>query len=36
MKDINFAVAQWLRHYATSRKIAGSRPYQINEVYQFT
>jgi hypothetical protein len=24
------AVAQWLRHYATSRKISGSRPDEVN------
>jgi hypothetical protein len=24
------AVAQWLRHYATSRKVTGSRPYEVN------
>jgi hypothetical protein len=22
---------EWLRHYATSRKVAGSRPYEANE-----
>jgi hypothetical protein len=24
------AVAQWLRHYATSRKVTGSRPDEVN------
>jgi hypothetical protein len=24
-------VAQWLRHYATSRKVEGSRPDEVNE-----
>jgi hypothetical protein len=23
-------VAQWLKHYATSRKVAGSRPDEVN------
>jgi hypothetical protein len=27
------AVAQWLRHYATSRKVAGSRPDEVNESF---
>jgi hypothetical protein len=26
----------WLGHYATSRKVAGSRPDQVNELFQFT
>jgi hypothetical protein len=26
------AVAQWLTHYATSRKVAGSRPDEVNEL----
>jgi hypothetical protein len=25
------AAAYWLRHYATSRKVAGSRPDEVNE-----
>jgi hypothetical protein len=29
-------VAQWLRHYATSRKVADSRPDKVIEFYQFT
>jgi hypothetical protein len=29
-------VACWLRHYATSRKVAGSRPDKLNELFQFT
>jgi hypothetical protein len=24
-------VADWLRHYATSRKVAGSRPDEVND-----
>jgi hypothetical protein len=27
------AVAQWLKHSATSRKIVGSRPDEINELF---
>jgi hypothetical protein len=30
------AVAYWLRHYATSQKIAGSRPNKVNEFFRFT
>jgi hypothetical protein len=30
------AVAYCLRHYATSRKVAGSRPDEVNEFLQFT
>jgi hypothetical protein len=30
------AVAYWLRHYATSRKVEGSRPVEVNEFLQFT
>jgi hypothetical protein len=26
----------WLRHYATSRKVVGSRPDEANEFFQFT
>jgi hypothetical protein len=26
-------VAQWLRHYATSRKLAGSRPDEVNAFF---
>jgi hypothetical protein len=29
------AVAWWLRHYATSREVAGSRPDEVNEFFQF-
>jgi hypothetical protein len=25
-----YVVAYWLRHYATSRKVAGSRPDDVN------
>jgi hypothetical protein len=27
------AVAQWLRHYATSRKVTGSRPDEVNDFF---
>jgi hypothetical protein len=27
------AVAQWLGHYVTSRKVAGSRPHEVNEFF---
>jgi hypothetical protein len=27
---MNIAVAEWLRHYATSRKVAGSRHDEVN------
>jgi hypothetical protein len=30
------AVAKWLSHYATFRKVAGSRPDEISEFYDFT
>jgi hypothetical protein len=30
------AVVQYLRRYATSRKVAGSRPDEVNEFFQFT
>jgi hypothetical protein len=30
------AVAQWLRHYATSRKVASFRPRKVKECFQFT
>jgi hypothetical protein len=30
------AVASWLRHYATSLKVAGSIPYEAIEYFQFT
>jgi hypothetical protein len=30
------AVAWWLRHYATGRKVAGSRPHMTNAFFQFT
>jgi hypothetical protein len=26
----------WLRQYATSRKVAGSRPDEVNDFLQFT
>jgi hypothetical protein len=33
---VGHAVTQWLGHYATSRKVAGSRPHEANEFFQFT
>jgi hypothetical protein len=31
------AVTEWLRQYATSRKVEGSRPDEVNEFFfQFT
>jgi hypothetical protein len=30
------AVAYWLRLYVTDRKVAGSRPGEVNDFYQFT
>jgi hypothetical protein len=30
------AAAQWLRHYATSLKVADSRPDEVNEFFEFT
>jgi hypothetical protein len=29
-------VEWWLRHYATNRKVSGSRPAEVNEFLQFT
>jgi hypothetical protein len=26
-------IEYWLRHYATSRKVAGSRPEEVNEFF---
>jgi hypothetical protein len=28
-----YVVANWLRHYATSRKVAGSRPDEVNDFF---
>jgi hypothetical protein len=25
-----------LKRYATNRKVAGSRPYEVNDIYQFS
>jgi hypothetical protein len=33
---VGYAVAECLRHYATSGMVAGSRPSQVNDLYQFT
>jgi hypothetical protein len=30
LRRMGHAVAQWLRHYATNRKVAGSIPYEVN------
>jgi hypothetical protein len=30
------AVAQWLMRYATSQGVAGSRPVEVDDFYQFT
>jgi hypothetical protein len=29
-------IAQWLSHYPTSPKVAGSRPDEVNELFQIT
>jgi hypothetical protein len=34
-KYLEHAVAQWLRHYATTRKVAGSRSDEVNEFSSF-
>jgi hypothetical protein len=31
--DLRHAVAQWLRHYATSRKVACYRSDEVNEFF---
>jgi hypothetical protein len=36
LQDYRHAVAQWLRHYATSWKVVGSRRNNVNEFFQFT
>jgi hypothetical protein len=30
---VGYAVAYWLRHYSTSRKVTGSRPDEVNEFF---
>jgi hypothetical protein len=30
------AVAFWLMHYATSQKVVGARPNEVNYFYSFT
>jgi hypothetical protein len=30
------AIPYWLRHYATRRKVKGSRPEEVNEFFQFS
>jgi hypothetical protein len=29
-------VAYWLRRYVTNQRVAGSRPNEVNDFYQFT
>jgi hypothetical protein len=29
-------VAEWLRHYTTSRKVMGSRPDEVNEFFSIS
>jgi hypothetical protein len=36
MSVMGHAIAYWLRHYATNRKVAGLRPDEVNEFFQFT
>jgi hypothetical protein len=36
MTDSIHNITWWLRDYATSRKVAASRPDEINEFFQFT
>jgi hypothetical protein len=36
MRAMGHAVAWWLKQYATSRKVARSRPDEVNEFSQFT
>jgi hypothetical protein len=35
-KIVKSAVVLWLRLYATRRKIAGSRPDEVNEFFEFS
>jgi hypothetical protein len=35
-KHRGHAVASWLRRCVTNRKVAGSRPDEVNDFYQFT
>jgi hypothetical protein len=32
---LRYTVAKWLKHYATSRKVASSRPYEVNKFFFF-
>ena len=34
MTDRGHAVAEWLRHYATNRQVAGSIPYGVIGIFQ--
>jgi hypothetical protein len=36
VSSLGHAVAYWLRRYVTKRKVAGSRPDEVNDFYQFT
>jgi hypothetical protein len=31
-----YSQRSWLRHYAPSRKVAGSIPVEVNDFFQFT
>jgi hypothetical protein len=33
---LNFFYFYWLRHNVTSRKAAGSRPDEVNDIFQIT
>jgi hypothetical protein len=35
-KQMGYEVESWLKHYATSQTVAGSRPDEVNEFFQFT
>jgi hypothetical protein len=35
-RELGHAVAWWLRHYATSWKVMGSRPLEVTGFYYFT
>jgi hypothetical protein len=32
-RRVNWMIFNWLRHYATSRKVASSRPGEVNELF---
>jgi hypothetical protein len=35
LKAGGHGVVLWLRHYATSQKVAASKPDEVNEFFQF-